>query len=67
MDSKFVHVVNKDSDQTARMRRLILIFVARPFKKVRFLTFMAQYFFFKFTASFKCTLRPLVRRKCIPI
>ena len=41
MDSqgcKFFHVDNEDSDQTARMRRLIWVIAVRTCKKVRFLT-----------------------------
>ena len=39
MDLKFLHGDNEDSDQIARMRRLIWVFVGRICKKVRFLTF----------------------------
>ena len=39
-DAKFLHVYNEDSDQTARMRRLIWVFVGRTSKKVRFLTLL---------------------------
>ena len=35
---KFLHADNEDSDQTARMRRLIWVFVGRTCQKVRFLT-----------------------------
>ena len=34
----FRHADNEDSDQTARMRRLITVFVRRTCQNVRFLT-----------------------------
>ena len=37
-DSNFPHAVNEDSNQTARMRRLIRVFVGRICQKVPFLT-----------------------------
>ena len=37
-DAKFLYADNEDSDQTARMRRLIWVFVGRTYQKVRFLT-----------------------------
>ena len=37
-DAKFLHADNEDSNQTARMRRLIWVFVGRTCQKVRFLT-----------------------------
>ena len=40
---KFLHADNEDSDQTARMRRLIWVFVGRTCKKVRFLTFRLKW------------------------
>ena len=36
--AKFLHAENEDSDQTARMRRLICVFVELICQKVRFLT-----------------------------
>ena len=36
-DAKFLHADNEDSNQTARMRRLIWVFVGRTWQKVRFL------------------------------
>ena len=36
--AKFLHADNEDSDQTARLRRLIWVFVGRTCEKVRFLT-----------------------------
>ena len=36
-NAKIVHADNEDSDQTARMRRLIRVFVGRVGQKVRFL------------------------------
>ena len=38
-DAKFLDADNEDSDQTAQMRRLILVLVGRTYEKVRFLTF----------------------------
>ena len=38
-DAKFLHAENEDSDQTARMRSLIRVFVERISLKVRFPTF----------------------------
>ena len=38
-DAKFLHVVNEDSNQIARMRRLILVFIGRTCQTVRLLTF----------------------------
>ena len=43
-DAKFLHADNEDSDQTARMRSLIRVFVGRTFQKVRFLTLRLKYF-----------------------
>ena len=43
-DAKFLHADNEDSDQTARMRSLIRVFVRRTFQKVRFLTLRLKYF-----------------------
>ena len=37
-DAKVLHASNEDSDQTARVRRLILVFVGRTCPKVSFLT-----------------------------
>ena len=37
-DAYFLHADNEDSNQTARMRRLIWVFAGRTCKKVRFLT-----------------------------
>ena len=37
-NAKFLHAVNEDSNQTARMRRLIWVFVGGTCRKVRFLT-----------------------------
>ena len=37
-DAKFIRENNEDSDQTARMRRLIWVFAGRTCQKVRFLT-----------------------------
>ena len=37
-DAKFLHADNEDSDQTARMRRLIWVFVGHKCQKVRFPT-----------------------------
>ena len=59
-DAKFLHADNEVSNQTARMRRLIRVFVGCTCQKVRFLTFrllsvtiitfgnqyLSQYFFF---------------------
>ena len=42
--AKFLHAANEDSDQIARMRRLILIFVLRIYQKVRFHTFRPIWF-----------------------
>ena len=38
---------NEDYDQTAQMRRLSLVFVGRTCQKVRFLTLLLCYFFFR--------------------
>ena len=38
LGAKFLHADNEDSDQTARMRRLIWVFVGRIYQKVRFIT-----------------------------
>ena len=43
-DAKFLQTDNEDSNQTARMRRLIWIFVGRTCQKVRFLTMRHIYF-----------------------
>ena len=45
-DAKFLYAGNEDSNQTARMRRLIWVFVWRIWQKVRF-----------FTLQFICMLR----------
>ena len=37
-DAKFLDADNEDSDQTARMRRLICVFAGRTCQKLRFLT-----------------------------
>ena len=37
-DAKFLHADIEDSDQTARIRRLIWVFVGSTYQKVRFLT-----------------------------
>ena len=42
-DAKFLYADNEDSDQTARMRRLIWVFVGRTCEKVRFLTLWRIY------------------------
>ena len=42
-DTKFLHADNEDSDQTARMRRLIWVFFGRTCQKVRFLTLRLIY------------------------
>ena len=46
-DAKFLYVDNEDSNQTARMRRLIWVFVGRTYKKVRFrpLRLILRYFY----------------------
>ena len=44
-DAKCHHADNEDSDQTARMRRLIWVLVDQWFKEVRFLTFRLQSFY----------------------
>ena len=41
-DTKFLHADNADSDQTARTRRLIWVFVRRTCKKGRFLNLRLQ-------------------------
>ena len=41
--AQFLHSDNKDSNQTARMRRLIWVFVVRTCQKVRFLTLRLIY------------------------
>ena len=38
-----LHADNEDSDQTARMRRLILDFTGRTFQKVRIVTLRLSY------------------------
>ena len=38
LDANILHADNEDSDQTARMRRLIWIFDGRTCQRVRFLT-----------------------------
>ena len=38
-DANFLHADHEDSDQTARMRRLIWVFFVRTCQDVRFLTF----------------------------
>ena len=42
MVAKFLHADNEGSDQTARMRRLIWVFVGRTRPKVRFLTLRSK-------------------------
>ena len=37
-DVKFIHTGNKESDQIARIRRMIWVFVGRTRQKVRFLS-----------------------------
>ena len=37
-DGMFLQVDNEDSDQTARMQRLISVFIGRTYQKVCFLT-----------------------------
>ena len=43
-DSKFLHADNEDSDQTARMRRLIWVFVGCTCQKVGFRTLRLEDF-----------------------
>ena len=42
-NTNFLHADNEDSDQTARMRRLIWVFIGRTCKKVHFLTLLLDY------------------------
>ena len=42
-DAKFLRADNEDSDQIARMRRLIRVFVGRTCRKVRFLTLQLKW------------------------
>ena len=44
-NAKFLHADNKDSDQTAQMRRLIWVFVGCTCRTVHFLTLKLIYFF----------------------
>ena len=46
-NANFLHVDKEDSDQTARMRRLIWVFIGHTFQKVRFLT-MGPYIYLCF-------------------
>ena len=46
-DAKFLHADNEDSDQTARMYRLIWDFDGRTCQKVRFLTLQIKYLYVK--------------------
>ena len=43
-DAKFLHAENEDSDQTARMRKLIWAFVGRAYPAFHFLTSRLKWF-----------------------
>ena len=63
-DAKFLHTIDKDSDQIAQMSRLIWVFVGRIYQKVRCRTLQPKYDYQRlpwYVNNIQCTeIKPVI-------